>query len=476
MGSVAGAATVRYTALETFVGFHRSAAKYKLLIGGIGSGKSTALYAESIAFALEQPGSNMLLCRRYGPDIKDTIEKDFFELLPVGMVLPGSIKRGGGRVQDFTFPNGSHIAFRGLDDWTRHKSTTYCWIGIDEADEQPEENLDGISGRLRQTAPLKLAADRGYTTRQPMRRQICLASNPAGKNWLWKRFINPDSRKPNHDGFVSTTLDNPHLSLDYLEDLLSKDLAWVRRWVLCEFDEMLGAIYPQWGAENTPKRLVIPEHFDDIWMGFDPGTTRVNPSAVVWAGVDKARGRLIGLAEYQGHDMSAAEHAAEWRRIEAKLPGKVTWRTADPAAIGGRDRGSNMALVDIYRRLGFTFVPARSNRPEVRIPALGELIATKHFILSPACVDTAAHIAGYSWEDQLPSQLEAGPYRDKVKKRNDHLVDASQYLALRWVLKHKAFRAPDEERTDHEVWSDHVKAKIRAQVFRPAATPAGVVT
>lgn len=471
-----GAAVVKYTPLDTFVPFHRSSAKYKCLIGGIGSGKSTAMYAEGIAFALEQPGSNMLLCRRYGPDIKDTIEKDFFELLPTSVRQAGTIKRAGGRIQDFTFPNGTHVAFRGLDDWTRHKSTEYAWIGIDEADEQSEENLDGISGRLRQTTPLKEALERGYETRLPMRRQICLASNPAGKNWLWRRFINPATRKRGCEGYVSTTLDNAHLTLDYIEDLLSKDLSWVRRWVLCEFDELAGAIYPQWGADNTPKRLLLPDTFDDIWMGFDPGTTRVNPSSVLWVGLDRSRGRMIGLAEYQGHDMSAAEHAAEWKRIEAKLPGKVTWRTADPAAIGARDRGSNMTLLDIYRRHGYTFVPARSNRPEVRIPALGELIATNHFLLTPDCATTAAHIEGYSWENQLPSQIENGPYRDKVKKKNDHLVDAAQYLALRWVLKHKSFTGPDEELTNEQIWSRHVQKTIRDGLVKPRGPAAGVVT
>lgn len=473
---MSGAAVVNYTPLAVFIPFHRSTAKYKAVIGGLGSGKSTAMYAEGIAFALEQPGSNMLLCRRYGPDIKDTIEKDFFELLPASIRESGEIKRGGGRVQDFTFPNGSHVAFRGLDDWTRHKSTTYCWIGIDEADEQSEENLDGISGRLRQTAPLQLAAERGYEPRLPLRRQICLASNPAGKNWLWRRFINPDTRRRGHDGYVSTTLDNGFLSMDYIEDLLSKDMAWIRRWVLAEFDELAGAIYPQWSEHNHPRKMALPERFDDIWMGFDPGTTRVNPSAALWVGVDKKRGRLIGLAEYQGHDKSASEHAAEWKRIEAKLPGKVTWRTADPAAIGARDRGSNMTLMDIYRRHGFSFVPARSNRPEVRIPALGELIATRHFVLSRDCPETRAHIEGYSWEDQLPSQLEAGPYRDKVKKRNDHLVDASQYLALRWVLRHKAFIDPDEKLSDHEEWSRHVQKTIREGLIKPKGLPPGVVT
>lgn len=435
--------TIPYEPLEVFREFHASTAKYRALIGALGSGKSTAMYAECIAMALQQPGSNMLLARKYGPDIKDTTERALFELLPSEMVAAGKTSRGGGRVQDFEFANGSRIAFRGLDDWTRFKSTEFCFIGIDEADEQTSDSLDGISGRLRQAAPLRVAAERGYTTTMPMRHSIVLASNPAGKNWLWRRFINDETRPPGHAGWTSTSFDNPHLPRAYVEDLLSKDPAWVRRWVWCEFDEIIGAVYPHWGDHSIVHDFVPPANKSaEIWMGFDPGTSAVNPSAALWVVVDRAKGRLVALAEYTRADAPAAAIAEDWKRIERQLPGRVTYRVADPTAVATRDRGSNMTLSDIYRRLGYSFVGAASNKHIVRVPALGELIATQQFVATGACPTLDGQIRAYSREDQHRSQVDKGPFREGIKKGNDHLVDCAQYLAQRWVSRAPGARPP----------------------------------
>ncbi|MDQ3091347.1 MAG: phage terminase large subunit [Actinomycetota bacterium] len=347
------------------------------------------------------------------------------------------------------------------DHIVTHNSQNLSWIGFDEADEQSEANLDGMSTRLRQETPLQAAAERGYETTLPMRRQVCLASNPAGKNWLWRRFINAETRDQRGEGFISTTLDNPFLPVDFIEDQLSKPAAFVRRYVLCLFDELAGAIYPEWCDDHRvawapPKQ---GGHMD-IWQSFDPGTTQVNPSSCQWAVVDREHQRLVVIAEYEGHDSAAAIHAKRWREIEKGLPGKVTWRTADPAAIGARDRGSNMTLMDIYRRLGFSFDPARSNRHEVRVPALGELIALGRFGVTADCPISFGQIQGYSWEDQLPKDLDLGAYRDKVKKGKDGMVDCAQYLAQRWIWRASTMPEEKDERTPEELFSAHVHATI----------------
>ena len=448
-------------ALEIHKPFHRSAARYKCMIGGVGSGKSYALCAEAIAFALEQPGSDMLIARRHAPALRDSTEAIFFQVLPHELREAGAIQRAGGHVNSYEFPNGSLLKFRGVDDWTKHKSQNLSWIGFDEADEQSEANLDGMSTRLRQETPLQAAAERGYETTLPMRRQVCLASNPAGKDWLWRRFINAETRDQRGEGFISTTLDNPFLPVDFIEDQLSKPAAFVRRYVLCLFDELAGAIYPEWCDDHRvawapPKQ----EGHMDIWQSFDPGTTQVNPSSCQWAVVDREHQRLVVIAEYEGHDSAAAIHAKRWREIEKGLPGKVTWRTADPAAIGARDRGSNMTLMDIYRRLGFSFDPARSNRHEVRVPALGELIALGRFGVTADCPISFGQIQGYSWEDQLPKDLDLGAYRDKVKKGKDGMVDCAQYLAQRWIWRASTMPEEKDDRTPEELFSAHVHATI----------------
>ncbi len=473
---MSGTVSIEYRPLDVHRPFHAARSRYKCALGGYGSGKSMALCYEAIMFALEQPGSDMIIARKFAPSLKDSTEAIWLECMPDELLKAGKISRAGGHISSFQFPNGSLLKFKGIDDWKKEKSQNISWLGFDEADEQSEGNVVGMASRLRQTRPLKAAAERGYVTRMPMRRQCCLATNPAGRNWIWERFFSPlaeGKRWTNGEGFISTTLDNPHLPLDFIADQLSKGVAYVKRYVLALFDEQAGAIYPQWGAEHLIEYRPDPHGPNELWHAFDPGSTKINPSAGLWAAVDRRRQRLVVVAEYQEADLSAAEHAVNWRRIEKRLAeqgyGAVSWRTADPTAIAARDRGSNMTLADIYRREGFSFVPGPS-RHAVRIPAMGELVARRALVTTKACPIFYKQVEGYRWEDQLPQHIDLGEFREQVRKGNDHTVDCGQYLSARWVLRvDKA--APEEEKTPAQHFADKVRANIRKNISaanRPA--------
>jgi hypothetical protein len=180
----------------------------------------------------------------------------------------------------------------------------------------------------------------------------------------------------------------------------------------------------------------------------------------------------VQIHEYQEYDLPAAKHAENWRRIEAGLPGRVTWRTGDPNTLATRDRGSNMRLSDIYRRYGFSFAPGPV-RHHVRVPALGELIALTRFVVTSDCPRSFDQIENYAWENQLPQDLDLGPYRDKVRKGDDHLVDCAQYVAARWVLRHAAMGA-NTEKTPEMMFADEVRRKIRKSM-QPDGLADGVI-
>lgn len=482
MSSVA----VGYRPLECHIPFHASAARYKCAIGGYGSGKSVALCWEAIMFALEQPGSDMIIARKYAPSLKDSTEAIFFDCLPQELLdlalaaNPRCIVRLGGHVASFQFHNGSLLKFKGIEEWKKEKSQNVAWIGWDEADETAEATVEGMASRLRQTRPLKVAAERGYETVLPMRRQCCLATNPAGKNWIWKRFVNAETRWENAAVFISTTLDNPHLPLDFVKDQMSKGIAYVKRYVLCMFEEQAGAIYPRWGTKHRVEFKPRPGCDPlDVWMVLDPGSTKINPTSCLWVALDRVRGRMVAVAEYARWDLSAKEHAANWRRIEARLRekgyGRVTWRVADPATINQKDRGANNTLQDIYRREGFSFQAAASNKHSTRIPPLGELIANEKFVCTDACPLLYGQVEGYRWEDQLPQHIDLGEYRETVRKGNDHLVDGAQYLALRWARVSAQLEAEDDK-TELEHFEALVRKQMREQVTKPRrGLPDGVV-
>lgn len=410
--------------------FHASGAYERALFGAFGSGKTYAICDEAIDWALRYPGIRGLITRKTVPELRDTTEPVFFERLPHELYQAGELRRAGGHAERFIFPNGSEVLFRGIDDWNKHRSLNVGFIAWDEANEFDEETYMGMSSRVRQREPTAMAAALG-AGRIPRRGMWC-ATNPSGHDWLYRRFVDPKHKSPNTEYFRSTSFDNPYLPPEYLESLMNYPKPWVRRYVLCQFDDFAGQIYEDWGWDShviDPLDKYPERH--TFWMGMDPGTR--NPTAGLWVCVDQAKRQLIGIAEYEQHSRAAFQHATSWRQIEQQHKMRVSWRVSDPNALPVRDRGSNHSLQDQYRRLGFSFQLGPSRHAD-RIPMLGQMISLGRFKLTKNCPQTYEAIKNYKWEDVTPAQRSKGvDPKETPLKKDDHLVDCAQYLSSRWV-------------------------------------------
>ena len=414
--------------IPVHVPFHTSTAYERALFGAFGSGKTYAICDEAIAWCLEQPGIRGLITRKTVPELRDTTEPVFRERVPHELYAAGEERRSGGHIERFVFPNGSEVLFRSIDDWNKHRSLNVGFIAWDEANEFDEETYLGMSSRVRQRDPTALGKERGAT--EITRRGMWAATNPAGHDWLYRRFVDPKTKAPNTEYFRSTSFDNPFLPPEYLSSLLDYPEAWVRRYVLAQFDDFAGQIYEDWTWDT---HVVDPSEAEGLrmhWMGMDPGTRA--PTAGLWVAHDPERRRLIGVAEYQENYTAAHKHAAAWRALESERKLNVRWRVADPS-VNTTDRGSNMTLADQYRRLGFQFALGPRQHKD-RIPMLAQLIALKRFVVTSQCPQTYEQIKNYKWEDVTPAQRQKGvDPPERPLKRDDHLVDCAQYLSSRWV-------------------------------------------
>lgn len=444
----------QYSPLPVHAPFHSSAEYERALFGAFGSGKTYGLCAEALAWALEQPGIRGLVTRKTVPELRDTTEAVFTEIMPYDLYKNCEIKRSGGHIERIILPNGSEVLFRSLDDWNKHRSLNVGFIAYDEANEIDEETYMGMASRVRQrdvTAKAK-AQGAGEITR----RGIWVATNPNGHDWLWKRFVSED-RHRRTAFFTSTSFDNPYLPPEYLESLMSYPEPWIRRYVLCQFDDFAGQIYEDWNYDQhvieLPRESVQPGEM--FWMAMDPGT-RV-PTAGLWAWIDKKRQRIVGVAEYQEKNLAAVRHAENWRKIERGM--NVRWRVADPN-INTRDRGTNMMLSDQYRRLGFNFNLGPRTHKE-RIPMLAQMIATGRFVLTKNCPQAYEQIKNYRWEDITPAARAKGADpQERPLTVDDHLVDCAQYLCSRFVNPIRL------EVPENEDWSSEVHRKIKQQIKR----------
>lgn len=442
-----------YVPIRVHEAMHRSTAFERLSYGGYGSAKSTAVCAELLGLMLEQPGSEALVCRKTAPALRDTTERTLVGLIPQELFKQCKVARAGGHYESVQLPNGSRFMFRALDDWRKLRSLNLAYLLIDEADEVDEESYVGLLSRIRQTQPTKEAKAQGAP--KITRRGTLLACNPQGHNWIWKRWMSPD-KVPGTEFWISSSLDNPHLPMSYIESLLAMPDPWVRRYVLGSPDEFGGQIYEGWTWDThvvSPYDKYDPDGL--FIMGMDPGTDL--PTAAVWAYYDRKKACLVAVAEYKESGLAANVHAKEWRKIESKL-GRVRRRIADPV-ITTRDRGSNMGLDDQYRRLGYNF-ELGPRRIDDRLPALGQLIHTERFKVTTDCPQLFEQIRQYRWEDLTPLQRDKGRNAAPLK-RNVDLVDAAQYLASRYVVQPKVELDERDEQALHQA---EIHTAIRSQI------------
>lgn len=455
-----------YRPLPVHTPFHTSTARERAAAGAFGSGKSYASVAEAIAWCLEQPGIEGAIVRKTVPELKRATEPVFKKLLPAELWKSGKASRSGGHLESFLFPNGSLLWFLSMDDWNKHRSLNLGFIAYDEMNEIDEESYLGMLSRVRQRDITAEARNAGYT-HEITRRGIWGAFNPSGHDWIWRRF-HPDSptREKNTEMFTSTTLDNPYLTPEYVESLLGYPKPWIQRYVLCSFDDFAGSIYDEWSYDTHVIPDVKPEAGRVFWMGLDPGTRA--PTAGLWVWVDQEQRRLVGIADYEEPGLAVTEHAAAWKRIEAQHRMSVRWRVADPNSITQRDRGTALSLQTQYAQQGFQFGLGASSDKD-RIPALGQLINLRRFVVTQSCARTFEAIKQYQWKDLTPAERSRGEDpKETPLKKDTHLVECAQYLAGRQMKTPKLQVPLHPDEFQDEIWRAVKKQNRRSRTRRPS--------
>lgn len=170
--------------------FHASPAKYRLGLGGYGSGKTTLAVWEDVLQAMEYPGSHGVIYRKTYPALRDSTLRSYLEECPSELIR--KFTRTEGR-ECVYFPNGSRTTFRCLDDFLKLGSMQFDRITIDEAGEVGEREFRALAfGRLRgQVGP---------------RRMMCYSNPVDDQHWLYKFFV--EQAGEDTGVFHFTTYDN----------------------------------------------------------------------------------------------------------------------------------------------------------------------------------------------------------------------------------------------------------------------------
>lgn len=184
--------------------FHSSDSKFIVLVGGLGSGKSFAVVKEIEQSCCQWENMKVAIYRKTMPALRDSTLTEFKEHSnpDLGKFIY--------REDEYRYPNGSFVRFRGLDEASKAKSTNYSMVILEEAEEFTFEEFKRLKERARQKGPW------------PVR--VVLVLNPVDEDhWIYEQFIkNPKEWEDNGglDVIHFSTFDNlDNLPEGYIEQV-----------------------------------------------------------------------------------------------------------------------------------------------------------------------------------------------------------------------------------------------------------------
>ena len=394
---------IRYN--DCFAGVNRSRARYRVLKGSAGSGKSYNTAQDLIRKLSDERyrGANLLVVRKVGETHRDST---YAELCGCARRMFGEHV---GRVWRFTLSplgmecllTGNRIAFRGMHDAAareRVKSIAFeqgklTWIWVEEATELTEADFELLDDRLRGRLPKGLYY------------QMTLTFNPvSATHWLKQRFF--DRKDADALTHSSTYRDNRFIDAAFARRMAARSLRdpeGYRVYGLGDWGLEGGAILTNWRAEDFD---ASPEAFDYRRMGQDFGYNHAN--AIVEVGWRD--GLLHICRELVCHEKDTAEiiALADAAGLDRRVP--MLCDAAEP------DR------IKTWRRAGYAARAVSKGAGSVRA-GIEHLKGYREILVHPSCVHTLKELGQWRWLRDARS----GAYLDEPAPFFDDAMAALRY-------------------------------------------------
>lgn len=420
-----------YNPTPMFIDFHRSLARTRLNVGGLGSGKTRAMVEHLNTMALTYPGGRIVLARRDLGDLKKTAQTEFLETV----ISAETIDRYNINENTLYYKNGSVVYFMETKTPSNFKSLEIIAYGIEEADENDEgvgkdRLMTMLNGRLRQKI---------YRNGIPIPVPYCgiWTYNPTtDDHWLAKLEDNPE---PNMRVFRSSTYDNAHnLPPDYIPNLLASLAPW----------EINSLIYGNrssrpkgqpvihgFTVENNVRKLTVHHHLP-LYRSWDFG---FNHPCVSLFQYDPEFKRFMKMRELIGNKEQLKLFAPKVITLTRELVGPLfaTFDVCDPHGADQRDVGEgSVEYLRLHHGIHCNF---KRQKLKTGLDEIQELVLTKakyrpvdwandpgvplpeeyRYLIDTSCkLSIAAYMGGYyRGEDGKPA-------KDDL---HDHPVDTDRY-------------------------------------------------
>ena len=359
-------------------------------MGSAGSSKSYSITQKLIIRACSQQ-IKILVCRRYGTTIRNTVFATFKEILNKWKLTPYvKINESDFRIR---FCNGSEIIFLGLDDEAKLLSLNNIGtVFVEEAYEVPQNMVEQLNLRMR-----------GNVQNQ----QIILAWNPISRSsWLFKFSV---EQPPANSIFIhSTYKDNPFLSKEYieaLEELYVRNPQKAR--IFCDGQwgvDAEGLVFQNWKVEEfDPLELSATglEHRCGCDFGF------IDPSTIIPSLYDKENGKIYIYDEFykSGCQLDTLYEAMVQMNLTKT---KIYMDNAEPRSI------------DYFRRKGINAQPCLKGAGSVNSRIA--FLQNNQIIIHPKCKNVIMEFENFSYE-----KTKDGTYKDTFTHQYSHSIDGLGY-------------------------------------------------
>lgn len=445
---------IPYTPPPTVQRFMLNDAKYRAIMGPVGSGKSVGCCFEIIRRAsLQEPGvdgirrSRCLVVRQTVRQLVDTTIKTFCDWFKPGVC--GEYFRTS---KTFLFKLGDvecEIMFRGLDDPDdvanlNSLEITFAWIN--ECRDISSEILDAMTKRVGRFPSKKDKPDHIPDSEWPTYHGIWADTNPPVIDTYWYyvfEHLDPKDgvstwnnnwsiyKQPSGRGPYAENAEN--LPEGYY-DTVGRSREYIRVFIDGNYGTSLSGVpvYANFSNEyHVSKGTLKPisSQYYPIVVGVDLGLT---PSAVV--GQLDPKGRALIFAEAVSENMGMQRFLATMLKplLYARFSGHRILIVTDPAGVQ-RAQTDERSVVDIIKAAGFKVIPAKTNSISARVNAvddylLRQLDGDSGFLVDPSCSNLrAAMIGGYRYKTKTNGETDTNA---PEKNKHSHVAEALQYLCL----------------------------------------------
>jgi PBSX family phage terminase large subunit len=406
--------------------FHLSKTTYRLLIGGFGSGKTTAVCAEDVMHCLTTPHARLLITAPTLQQVREAVLPELDKFIPPWFLVGGKAK---GNPPAYEFINSSQIIVYASDDETKIRSLNLTAFHIEEASGVKHEIFNQLQTRLRNKAAV---------VRDENGREIGwnfmgnLSSNPED-TWIKEHFllksaklvgskmvdasiydnIMSDKRVGMFETFISTSFDNEYLPPGTIERISAgKDERWKDKYLWSKLDLKEGVVLPE-----IVKNLIEPFEIPDSWLrigGFDPGLN--DPTAMLVAAIEPGTNTIYVYQEYYEAGQPIGYHAKHvtpmWKPYNKLYPLMAC------KDVLKRSKESGVSYKRYFAQLtGIYLKPADND-------ILAGITKTRNYIYE-------GKVKFFNNLTNL--KMEAGKYvyaknSDKPKDEFNHLMDALRYM------------------------------------------------